>query len=80
MALYQRVAMANIRDPRLAELKRLQYALDSAVKHLDEFDARVFDNLRKIRTRAALIKSPKSSENGIAVKVAAGMAKSNGAR
>lgn len=72
--------MGNVQDPRLAELKRLQFALDAAIKHLDEFDARVFENLKKIRTRAISIKSAAYSENGIAVKIAAGMAKSSQGR
>lgn len=72
--------MGKTQDPRLAELTRLQSALDAAIKHLDEFDARIFENLNKIRKQATSTKSAGYSENGIAVKIAAGMAKSSRAR
>lgn len=72
--------MRHNQDPRLAELRRLLFALDAATQHLDEFDARVFENLNKIRNRAASIKSRMHPENGIAVKIAAGMAKASQGR
>ena len=62
-------------DPRLAELKRLQLALDSASRHLDEFDARAFESIQRMRTRMALVKAAGPVENGLAARVAAGLAK-----
>ena len=67
--------MASTQDPRLAELKRLQFALDAAIKHLDEFDDRIFKSMQKVRARTVSIKSPRPVENGFAMQVAAGMAK-----
>jgi hypothetical protein len=67
--------MASAQDPRLAELKRLQIALDAAIKHLDEFDAQAFKSMQKIRTVMASKRSTRPVENGFAVQVAAGLAR-----
>jgi hypothetical protein len=67
--------MGSFRDPRLVELKRIQLALDTAIKHLDEFEARVFRSLQKTRARAASTQSAMPGENSFAAHIAAGMAK-----
>jgi hypothetical protein len=67
--------MGSAQDPRLVELKRLQLALDAAIKHLDEFEARVFKSLQKTRARTASTQSAVPAENSVAVHIAAGMAK-----
>ena len=67
--------MGSSQDPRLVELKRLQLALDAAIKHLDEFEARVFRSMQKTRARVASTQSAMPAENGFAVQIAAGMAK-----
>jgi len=67
--------MGNCQDPRLVELKRLQLALDTAIKHLDEFEVRVFRSMQRTRARAASAKSAIPAENSFAVQIAAGMAK-----
>ena len=67
--------MGSTQDPRLAELKRLQLALDAAIRHLDEFEARAFRNLQKTWTQAASTQSAMPAENSFAVQIAAGMAK-----
>ena len=67
--------MRSSQDPRLIELKRLQLALNGALKHLDEFEARVSKGMQKTRVRVALAQSATPAENSFAVQIAAGMAK-----
>jgi hypothetical protein len=67
--------MGSSRDLRLVELKRLQLALDAAIKHLDEFEARVFKSLQKTRAETASTQSAMPGENSFAIQIAAGMAK-----
>ena len=67
--------MGSSQDPRLVELKRLQRALDAAIKHLDEFEARVFRSMQKTRARVVSTQSAMPAENSFAVQIAAGMAK-----
>ena len=67
--------MGSSQDERLVELKRLQSALDAAIKQLDEFEARVSKGMQKVRARVASVQSMMPGENGFAVQIAAGMAK-----
>jgi hypothetical protein len=67
--------MGSSQDPRLVELKRLQSARDTAIKQLDEFDARVSKSMQMTWARLASTQSAMPAENGFAVKIAAGMAK-----
>jgi hypothetical protein len=67
--------MGSALDPRLVELKRLQRALDTASKHLDEFETRAFGRSPKAKARAASTKSAIPAENSFARHIVAGMAK-----
>jgi hypothetical protein len=67
--------MGSSQDPRLVELRRLQLALDAAIKHLDEFEARIFQSMQRTRARVASTQSAVPAENSVAVHIAAGMAK-----
>ena len=66
--------MESSQDPRLVKLKRLQTALDTAIAHLDEFEARVSKSMQKTRAPAASAQGV-PAENGFAAHIAAGMAK-----